>query len=309
SGLLLSFDQTISAASRKGVLRTDNSTDNLTNLGGPFVTGSGSSGQVWMSVSNSSTGAGVRRWSMTTNGVVGTNDAGSIMIQAGGLSDLDQHGDDVAVDRSNRIYVVQNITGSGDASSRVFRFPAYSGSAETVADWKVGSGDDTMAGASGIAVNPAGNFVAVAFTGLFGNGSLQVLSATNGSVIAALGPNAHDYWDVAWDNAGNLYTVDGFDGLWRVFSPAGTNQSSTVSLQQVQVASPAPPVLTWPQVQGGSFQFTLVGQSNVVYVIQRSSDFQNWVPVSTNVSPTSATQQISIPTSGTPRFFRAKVGP
>src|ERR1043166_4949905 len=62
-------------------------------------------------------------------------------LGAGG-GDLDLAPYDVAVDSSNRIYTIQLVTDSADPSYRVFRFPAYGGTTEAAADWKIGKGDD-----------------------------------------------------------------------------------------------------------------------------------------------------------------------
>ena len=128
-------------------------------------------------------------------------------------SDLNFSPYDLAIDRSNRIYTIQSRLTGGDAAFRVFRFPAYAGTAESTADWKIGSGDDTMEGAYGIAVDPFDRYVAVAFVGdSLGSGSLngavRVFEATNGSPVVTL-PTAsdHSHTDVAWDGVGNLYTL------------------------------------------------------------------------------------------------------
>src|SRR5882724_3560 len=66
-------------------------------------------------------------------------------------SDLSLAPYDLAVDLSNQIYTIQFRVDHSDPADRIFRFPAYAGSAESTADWKIGAGDDTLNGAQGIA--------------------------------------------------------------------------------------------------------------------------------------------------------------
>jgi hypothetical protein len=238
-------------------------------------------------------------------------------LGAGG-SDLDLAPYDVAVDISNRIYTIQLVTDSADPSYRVFRFPAYCGTTVATADWKIGNGDDTMEGAYGIAVDPSGRYVAVAFIGsglALGpsdvNGSTRVFETTNGTPVATLTPATyHDHTDVSWDNVGNLYTADDFSAVWRVYSPPGTNQATTVAVPRVQIGivSVPAPLLTAPGYFGGQFQFTLNGQAGASYIIQASPDLLTWTSVATNVSP-DAVRPISLSASGGRSFYRALVGP
>jgi hypothetical protein len=319
-GAVLSFDQTIASNSLKLVWRSDNAPDVPTNFSGLFVTGSGAGAQLWMADSNSAgNGVGLRRWDIGAGGIVASNDLGVTIIQAGTNSDLDQHPDDLAVDRSNRIYVLQNTSISGDPSARVLRFPAYSGSPETNADWKVGSGDNAMGGGRGLAINPAGTRLAVAFQGYFDdslqeylNSSVRIFNPTNGASIATIEPLAQDgpddYWDVAWDNVGNLYSVHGFGSLWRIFSPPGTNQSTTVAVPLVQVPNPAqPPVLGQPVSDGDFIHFILYGQPGITYVILASSNLTGWAAIQTNTS-VFANRTITVPKTGPRSFYRALVG-
>jgi len=296
-GLVLRFDQTISSFSRTLFLRSDNWPDgSATNLGGPFITGAGTNTQVWMAHTNDSGSVGIRRWNVASGGVIATNDLGSTIVQAGTNSDLSVAPFDVALDRSNRIYTIQSRDLSGDPADRVMRFPAYDGSgvAETNADWTIGSGDDNMRGASGIAVDPTATYVAVAFLGSgeglarTGGGVKVFLGATNGSDVATLTPASfHDHTDVAWDKVGNLYLCDNADSVWRAFSPPGANTNTTVALQTLEVAPP--PLSPYLQAVGydnGQFQFTLCGRTNVDYVIVASTNLltslQTWTPVLTN---------------------------
>jgi hypothetical protein len=315
-GLVFSFDQVVStnSSSRRAVLRTDNYwTNSLVNYDGPFISGSAGNMQIWMAdsklVPDSSSTAGIRRWNLTAGGIIATNDVGLTIVQPGTTGGLDQVPNDVALDSSNNIYAIQDI-GSGSAW-RVLRFPAYTNVAETNAQWRIGSEDDSMAGAAGIAVDPTSTYVAVAFKGFFvgsyENGSVRVFYATNGASVMTANVG-DDHYDVAWDNIGNLYAVDNAVSRWRTYSPPGTNQATTVSVPTIQISVPTAPVLSKPFYSSGQFQFTLTGEANATYVILSSIDLANWSPVATNTSAL-AVRQITNNVSGSRTFFRARLAP
>ena len=315
-GLVFSFDQLVSSNSLLAVLRPDNYPNtSFVYFDGMFISSSPGNMQIWMADSASTNGAGIRRWNLSPSGIIPTNDTGLTIIQPGTSAGLDQVPDDVALDSSNRIYTIQDIEAQGDFSWRVLRFPAFTNVAETNAEWRIGSGNDSMAGASGIAIDPASTYVAVAFKGYsigpstYANGSLRVFYASNGApvVIFAAGDDHHD---VAWDNVGNLYDVDAFAGRWRSYSRPGTNQATTVAIATVQISVPTPPVLSKPSYSGAlsQFQFTLTGEANATYIILSSTNLTDWLPVATNTSAL-AVRQITNNVSGSRTFFRARLGP
>ncbi len=181
NGIVLAFDQVISPASLITVLRQDNwppvgtsdgtstGVTNYANFSGPFVTGSGTNTQVWMADisydanTNIMRSVGIRRWNVTTNGAIATNDLGKTMVQARGTADLNLFPFDVAVDKNGKIYTIQYRPTTNDTNFKVFRYPANPSGATalTNAEWKVG-GSNVYVGAYGIAVNPAATYVAVA---------------------------------------------------------------------------------------------------------------------------------------------------
>jgi hypothetical protein len=323
-GLIFSFDQLVSSTSIRAVLRVDNYWANsLVFYDGPFISGSPGNMQIWMADSNDQVGgnyaatAGIRRWNLTPAGATVTNDTGSMIVQPGVSSGLDYVPRDLALDSSNNIYTIQDIPDQGSLYWRVLRFPAYTNVAEANAEWRIGSGDDSMAGAAGIAVDPTSTYIGVAFKGYldssgYTNGSVRVFYATNGAPVMTFGAG-NDHYDVAWDNVGNLYAaagalIEGDAGRWRSYSPPGTNQATTVAIPTVQLTIPTPLVLTNPSYSNGQFQFTLTGDTNATYVILSSTDLVNWSPVATNTS-TLAVRQITNNVSGSRTFFRARLGP
>jgi hypothetical protein len=304
----------ISSNSQTLILRSDNwPNGGAANLSGPAIVGTGTNTQVLMADINYPGSTGVRRFSVSANGSLATNDTGTTIVQAGGGSDLTLYPYDMTVDRSNRIYTIQYRANSADPADRVFRFPAYSegGPALTTADWRIGSGDASMIAAFGIAVNPAATYVAVAFSGSgtgFNRtgGGARVFNASNGASITTLTPAPyHDHTDVAWDNVGNLYTCDNWDSVWRAYSPPGANSATTIALAHVQILPPLiSPVMTNAVVAGSQFQFIVNGQVNVSYVILSSTNLVNWNPVATNTAAV-VTRSISISATGTRTFYRA----
>ena len=162
---------------------------------------------------------------------------------------------------------------------RVFRFKAYDPSTngnapELTADWAVGGGDDTYGAASGIAVDPTGTYVAVAFFGaapdnLVTNGNTKILYATNGALVTNLdlgipvkGTATHQDSDCAWDAAGNVYYIDTWAGVWRAISPPGTNHSTTLAPATVQTSLPTRPLITTVGVTNGTVTLNFTGAAS-----------------------------------------------
>lgn len=320
NGIVMAFDPEIKTNNYLNVLRADNwPADGLANLSGPFITGTGTNTQVWMAdinYLNPAPGVGLVRWNVTPDGTLATNDFGTTIVQARWPSDLNLYPYDMALDKDGHIYTIQ-YRQTNDTSPRVLRFPPYdeSGTPETHADWKIGGSDSTLVGASGVAVDPDGTHVAVAVRGLFNgsiyaNGGLQIFEASSGVLITNISiASNHDHPDVAWDNAGNLYDLDNFDGRWRVYSPPGTNQATTVALGIAQVFDEYnPPVFLNAAISTNQFQSSLLGQPNVTYLIQASTNLLDWATVSTNYSP-NATRIINVSMDTEECFYRARVNP
>ena len=90
------------------------------------------------------------------------------------------------------------------------------------------------------------------------------------------------------------------------------NQSNNSTLTSTVVAAFVPPSLGGSTFHNdGSFTLTLTGQPNQTYVIDASTDFLNWSPVSTNTASAGGKFQFTDSNVGsyTQRFFRARVLP
>ena len=323
---ILSFDQLISSNSERQVLVAGNY-PNFQFYDGPFISGTGTNLQIWMA-DVGSISQGILRWDITADGTVAALDTGTNVVAAGAGTPLDFQPVDVAVDRSNRIYTAQSAAGSGAPANRVLRFPAFTNVLETNADWVFTTNSDFFTGAYGVAVDPTATYVAVGFGGMnsaiYGiggdgtDGFVAVFDATTNTVITTLAPTntpKHQFFDVAWDNAGNLYALDQGDpnstdeGLLRIYSPPGTNQATTVAIPLIQMSGTTPiqPVLSEPVYQGQFVHFTLYGEPNVTYVILASTNLFNWVPVATNSSVFS-NRDIVLPAPPGQTYYRAVVG-
>ena len=288
------WDPTISSNSILHVLRQDNQLHGA-ELSGPAIIGTGTNTQVWMVDTNT---AIIRKWLVNSNSVCTSNDTGVIVAANAAAANFFH----IALDTNGNMYTSTYLTQSGNPSPRVFRYRAYDPSTngnmpEATSDWAVGGGNDTYAGASGVAVDPTGTYLAVAFEGPAGgfstNGNTKILWATNGALAANLdlgvamqGDATHDDTACAWDAAGNVYYTDIYFGRWRAFSPPGTNQATTVALATIQMINSAPP-------------FTILTSSTVNGSYANASN-----ATVTQISP--GVYQASLPVNGLAQYYRVE---
>ena len=322
-GEIFRWDPTISSNSLLYVLRKDNQPPGSA-LSGPAIVGVGANTQIWMANTNAPQ---LLRWSVNANSVCVTNDTGTVLVTNTGNNFFD-----VAMDKDGNIYTCTRTGVNGDPSPRGFRFPAVDSNGstpETNALWAVGGGNDTYAGASGIAVDPTGRYVAVSFEGPAGpfstNGNTKVLFATNGAIAANIdlgvvmqGDSNHADTDCAWDAAGNLYYIDAYFSAWRTVSPPGTNQAATVALAAVQLTGSTNPPPSGPiqftkiSAVGGNITLNFSGSTNDIAsaFALLSSPIANgsYSPVQgatvTQTSP--GAFQVSIARSGPTQFYRIR---
>ena len=231
NGVVMSWDQQITPSSIRYVMTDYNNPGG--NLGGFTVTGSGASQQLWMA-DNTTAGYGVIRWDIQPDGTLASGDQGTQLMQVGSPDGLDDSAFDVAVDKNGRVYVVVEPSAS---TYMIMRFPPYTGTPLTTADWKAdntsyddGNWDNDFA----IAVNPAATYAAVA---LNETNALLVLDADTGLTVTNI-PVGNPAHAVAWDNVGNAYVafdVSGDQSLWQAWSPPGANQATTPALETLHV--------------------------------------------------------------------------
>jgi hypothetical protein len=313
NGIVYEFDPTIETNHYLAAVREDNypaNEDPDPYLSGLAVTGTGTNTQIWMSDENPEESAGIIVWQAATNGVAASNDTGAIAVALDPCN-LAIAPYDVALDTNSVIYAIQQITETNNSIYPILSFPPSDGENEIQVNWEVGSGDQSLVDAYGVAVDPTATFVAVAVVGN-PTGGLYLYSAANGQFITNLDQTGGDpYYDVAWDHVGNLYALDGLEGesVWRVYSPPGTNQATTVAVPVIQAYNTLlPPNLYGPVTDPGGLRFTLEGQSNVTYVIQHSCDLSNWAGARTNYS-TQANRLVYVPIFRDQVFYRAVTPP
>ncbi len=311
-GVVVSFDPTIVGNSQRHVIRTDNYPDSTLYLTGLRVIGVGTNAVIWMTDAELSGSLGIIGWQIGADGVAAANDTGTVIVPVDS-NFLTQSPFGLALDRNGYIYTIQQLTIDNPAYE-LMRFPPYEGEPKITADWAIGT-YPTLLKAYGVAVDPTASVVAVAVVGTNGveydtTGGLYLYRATNGDFIIDLDQTGGDgYYDVAWDNVGNLYALDDTKEVWRAYSPPGTNQATTVAVPVIQAYNALlPPDLVNPVADPGGLLFTIEGQSNVTYVIQQSSDLINWVADATNFS-SNANRCICVPAGGDQNFYRAMAVP
>ncbi len=301
-GVVMSWDQAITTNSILYVMRNDNNPGG--SFSGYYVTGSGADRKMWMTDDDSG-GFGVQLWNFQSNGVLATNDVGTTAVPITNVG-LDDSAYDIALDKNGRIYVVCQ---SSDTQFKVMRFPAYTGTPLTNADWRV---DNTTSAGNywAVAVNPAGTYVATALA--VGN-SVAILDAQTGTNVTTVSANGNPHRAVAWDNAGNLYTT--FDtpvgeSFWQAWSPPGTNSATTFGLEAIQIQVTTPPIITSIVPSGANYVITFTGPSGdspSAYTLLSGPA----VTAITNVASAlitggSGVYQATVAASGPSQFYRIK---
>jgi hypothetical protein len=286
--------------------------------------------QIFMADYNTffSGGLGILSWALNANGVAASNDLGTVDVTLTNNPDLAMSPYAVSVDTNGDIYTIQDVQdmyfmdATNDPNPRVLCFPPApsGGPPDATSIWNIGSGDPTLINTYGIAVDRSATFVAAASRGYgtqpdaLQQGGVSIFLAASGTLVTNIsqdldGSTNQEMVDVAWDNVGNLYANDFSDSVWRVYSPPGPNQATTVAVPIIQVYNAlTPPQLSVPTNCMGQINFTLTGQSNVTYVIQQSPDLMNWTPIATNLSLT-AVLPVSVSPPDTQDFYRAVTSP
>jgi hypothetical protein len=284
------------------------------NYAGLFASSIGTNRFIYMTDigSGSPGGVGVRRWLITTNGSAAASDSGVTLVPVSNSLPMDVFPQDMALDASGRIFVIQKLAPSAPQTNRVLAFAAYSGSPLTTPLWTVT--DPSLDTALGIAAALHTNLVAVVSRYSTTN-AISVYDADTGATVTTPGLNTGplsfgwpEYTDVCWDRSGNLYVADWLNSSWTAYSPPGTNQYQTLSVQTVKIGSYSRPTLQAPGWSTNQFHTTLIGELGVNYAIESSSNLLNWVAIATNRAY-AQTNSWTWPAADSWSFIRARVAP
>lgn len=227
------------------------------------------------------------------NGQSDTNDTvGTQVISEG--PDFIATGGGLMVDYHLDLFAGQNRTTGPDSYNRVFAYTNWNGGvlppegagtnyaeglesppASPAPAWQVGSGDTYLTGIWDTVINSRSHPTMVAacmdgynppysyVPGGWSDGSSQyasgirVFNAADGSVLATNLDLANLYDGVAFDNVGNVYGCSRSVNKWRVWSPPGTNQATTVAV----------PTITVPGIPPTPVQITGITVSNTTLTI------------------------------------------
>jgi hypothetical protein len=195
--------------------------------------------------------------------------------------------------------------------------------------WGVGTSDNTFCGVLDTVINSRTHPTMVALPMAPGAGSssttfgIRVLNTTNGSVVSATNgatvqtltniDYANQYTCAAWDNVGNLYAASTTTNCWRVWSPPGTNQATTLAVATVIVtAPPTPPDITSIMLGGTNVFINFTAGTNDAASAFTLISSGTVVPLNTYASVTNATItkvgsgvfQATAGVSGSTRFYR-----
>ena len=100
-------------------------------------------------------------------------------------------------------------------------------------------------------------------------GGLRILNAATGALVTNIQQNGSNFFlSAAWDNVGNVYggcfltNNSSGPGLWRAFSPPGTNQSTTLGVPTIQVVGTAPLIITGITTSNGMIVINFTGATS-----------------------------------------------
>lgn len=283
-----------------------------------FALSSGASGPwLWVGLSTETVSSGVYGWVRDQQGVAAREDPGHLVVRARLGSDLVGAPSDVAVSSQGALWVTQWRIAAGDPTPRVLRFPVWTNGSPAweAAVWSVGQAQDTMRGATALALDPTGRYLAVAFRGApsmgrYIGGRVMVFNAATGEWVATLPGVGHEYTDVDWDAVGNLYVANASESVWRVYSPPGSNAAVTLSAYTVRLGEDrVRPVLQALGYERDAIVLALRGQPNTSYSLESSSDLLQWRELIRVALGAETSQTLRVPTSEPQQFYRARSSP
>jgi hypothetical protein len=238
-----------------------------------------SNAAVWLCDFDSPDNWGVWMYHLKNGAADPADTEGTQVVIAGTDSDLSQGSSGGCMVDSNLDIFVSQSTSDNNSLLRTMEYTNWNrgvlppekggtnyayGTATNQVHWGVGTNDATFEEVQDTVINNRQHPTMVALPMVAGandNPGIRVLNATNGSVVTVTNgatiqaltnldyPN--QYTCAAWDNVGNLYGASSSAYYWRVWSPPGTNQATTLAVATVKVTSlPTPPDITGIALNG-----------------------------------------------------------
>jgi len=196
-----------------------------------WVHGSGADRAIYTADMHYATGRGIVKYELGLNDEMPAGDTGIEVIQR---PNNGYYQSDVEVDSQGNIYFTQ-FRGAGGQAYPLMKYNPYTGTQLTIADtiWAVPMG---IYGAKGLALDEASNRVVWANEY---DGDVLVHDATTGAILDTIVTGQGRNKDLAFDAAGNLYTIDNNTEYWNVWSaPDGANSFTTPGRQTITIETP-----------------------------------------------------------------------
>ena len=225
------FDADISPASAFRVLDADNKVADQ-YISANWVHGSGADRVIYTADAHYATGQGILEYAIGLEDTMVAGNYGEVAIERpnNGYYQLD-----VETDQAGNIYFCQKRA-DPDQAYPLLKYPPYTGTTLTLADtlWTVPM---TYAGANGIALDEASNRIA---WGSYYSGTVYIHNATTGALIETFETGQSRTQDLAFDAAGNLYTIDNGSEYWHIWSsPDGANSFTSPGQATIAIETPA----------------------------------------------------------------------
>ncbi|MCF7826361.1 MAG: hypothetical protein K9N29_06895, partial [Candidatus Marinimicrobia bacterium] len=227
------FDAEISPASAFRLLDADNKVADQW-VQGNWVTGSGADRAIYTADGNYAVGQGILKYTIGLDDTLLAGNYGELAVERPNNGYYQR---DVEVDSQGNIYFCQ-MRADPNQAYPLLKYPPYTGTTLTLDDtlWTVPM---TYSGAQGIALDEANNRIA---WGSYYSGTVYIHNATTGALLETIATGQSRTQDLAFDAAGNLYTIDNGSEYWHVWSaPDGANEFTTPGLATITIETPAEP--------------------------------------------------------------------
>ena len=224
------FDGMVDPASGFRLLDADNKVENQW-VQGNFITGSGADRAIYTADGHYATGQGILKYTIGLEDTLLAGNYGELTVLRPNNGYYQR---DVEVDSQGNIYFCQ-MRADPNQAYPLLKYPAYGDTAMALADtlWTVPM---TYTGAQGIALDESSNRVA---WGSYYSGTVYIHDMTTGALLNTIATGQSRTQDLAFDAAGNLYTIDNGSEYWHIWSaPDGANSFTTPGLATITIETP-----------------------------------------------------------------------